>query len=261
VSQALDLSAAHHHHHPQAGDRPLHLIAQPREGPVPRGLLQSGVADYNEIHTMFPRDSSNGEEEEEQARTTSSINNNNNNNMPEAEEESSCRGYSDTSCREKYEDALETIDVRESFSNSVVENGKDFSRGEVSSSTNESDPAIAIALAKGVQLDEGFTAIDITKEEEEKHLGKGGGGSGPERTISMLSLDNLECCRSVRQFVCGKGLSFNLLHDRGRVHYGLPNWSMLLHNFVCRSRLGVGYWVNLSVRAQLGANLRSIWIV
>lgn len=217
VSQALDSSAAH----PQAGDRPLHLIAQPREGPVPRGLLQSGVGGYNEIHTMFPRDSSNGEEEEEQARTTSSTNNNNNtNNMPEAEEGSSCKGDSDTSSRDKYEDAFETIDLQESFSNSVVENGKDFSRGEVSGSTNESDPAIASALAKGVQLDEGFTAIDITKEEEGKNLGKGDGGSGPERTTSMLSLDNLECCRSVRQFVCGKGLSFRLLHDRGRVHYG-----------------------------------------
>lgn len=217
MSQALDSSAAHHDHHEQAGDRPLHLIAQPREGPVPRGLLQFGVGSHNEIHTMFPRDSSNGEEEEEQARTTSSINNN----MPEAKEESSCKGYSETSCREKYEDALETIDLQESVSNSasaVVENGEDFSLGEVSGSTNESDPSIAIAMAKGVQLDEGFTAIDISKDEEEKNLGKGGGG--PERTISMLSLDNLECCRSVRQFVCGKGLRFELLHDRGTVHYG-----------------------------------------
>lgn len=233
MSQALDSSPAHHLHRQQADDRPIHLIAQPREGPTPRGLVQSGVGVDNEIHIMFPRDSSNGEgeeeEEEEQARTTSI-----NNNMPEAEEESSCEGYSDTSCREKYEDAFETIDLQESFSNSVVENGKDFTRGEVSGSTNESDPAIAIALAKGVQLDEGFTAIDISKEEEEKNLGKGG---GPERTISMLSLDNLECCRSVRQFVCGKGLSFKLLHDRGRGALWLPKWSMLLH-FVCRSRLG-----------------------
>lgn len=233
MSQALDSSPAHHLHHQQAGDRPIHLIAQPREGPTPRGLVQSGGGVHNEIHTMFPRDSSNGKEEEEQARTTSI-----NNNMPEAEEESSCEGYSDTSCREKYEDAFETIDLQESFSNSVVENGKVFSRGEVSGSANESDPAIAIALAKGVQLDEGFTAIDISKEEEEKNLGKGGDGGGPERTVSMLSLDNLECCRSVRQFVCGKGLSSKLLHDRGRGALWLPKWSMLLH-FVCRSRLGV----------------------
>lgn len=176
---------------------------------MPRGLLQSGVGDHNEVHTMFPRDSPNSEEAaegKEQARTTSSINNNDNN-MPAAEEETSCEGNSDTSCSEKYEDAFGAVGLQESSSDSVVENGKGFSRGEVSGTTNEFHPAIAIAMAKGVQLDEGFTAIDICKEEEEQNLGKGGGG-GPERTISMLSLDNLECCRSVQAGSLREDLKF-----------------------------------------------------